>query len=179
MASLTRSGLATTRQLHVESTRDRSLLLSFLDQDRLFAAYAIADMDDAEFPRTRWGIAIEEGRPIAVVMEYRGISPQHLFVMGDREGIAGILRDVIHTKVAYLATKPENVPALTERYRVDPPSDMVRMVVDRATFRPVLGDAVRLDVGDTRHLNRLYELMWIYYNLFQPVMHMVAHLYRN
>ena len=91
-------------------------------------------------------------------MEYRGISPQHLFVMGDREGVAGILRDVISPKVAYLATKPETVPALSERYRVDPPTDMVRMVVDRDTFRPVLGDAVRLDVGDTRHLNRLYEL---------------------
>jgi ribosomal protein S18 acetylase RimI-like enzyme len=158
MASLTRSGLATTRQLHIASTRDRSLLLSILEQDRLFAAYAIADMDDAEFPRTRWGVAMEAGQPVAVAMEYRGISPQHLFVMGDREGIAGILREVIHTRVAYLATKPENVPALTERYRVDPPSDMIRMVVDRATFRPVLGDAVRLDVGDTRHLNRLYEL---------------------
>ena len=39
---------------------------------------------------------------------------------------------------------------MTERYRVDPPTDMVRMVVDRASFRPVLGDAVRLDVGETR-----------------------------
>ena len=40
-------------------------------------------------------------------MEYRGISPQPLFVMGDPEGIGGILRDVIRTRVAYLATKPE------------------------------------------------------------------------
>lgn len=158
MASVTRSGLAGTRRLEVQSTRDRSLLLAILEQDRLFAAYAIADMDDAEFPRTRWGIALEADRPVAVAMEYRGISPQHLFVMGDREGVAGILRDVIRTKVAYLATKPETAPALTERYRVDPPTDMVRMVVDRDTFRPVIGEAVRLDVGDTKHLNRLYEL---------------------
>src|SRR4029078_8862571 len=35
---------------------------------------------------------------------------------------------------------------------------MLRMSVDRSTFRPVLGDAVRLDAADTRHLNRLYEL---------------------
>jgi predicted GNAT family acetyltransferase len=95
---------------------------------------------------------------VAVVMEYRGISPQHLFVMGDPEGIGGILRDIIRTRLAYLATQRDSVAALTERYRVDPPTDMVRMVVDRASFRPVLGDAVRLDVGDTQHLNRLYEL---------------------
>lgn len=149
---------AATRRLEIRSTRDRDLLLGVLEADRLFAAYAIADMDDAEFPRTRWGVALEDGRPVSVVLEYRGISPQHLFVMGDPAGIAGILRDVIRTRVAYLATRADSVPALTERYRVDPPTDMVRMVVDRGTFRPVVGDAVRLDVGDTRHLNRLYEL---------------------
>jgi ribosomal protein S18 acetylase RimI-like enzyme len=158
MASLTRSGLATSPALEIQATRDRTLLLSILERDRLFAAYAIADMDDAEFPRTRWGVALQDGQPVAVVMEYRGISPQHLFVMGDSEGIAGILRDVIRTRVAYLAAKPESVPALSEQYRVDPATEMVRMVVDRATFKPVIGEAVRLDVGDTRHLNRLYEL---------------------
>jgi ribosomal protein S18 acetylase RimI-like enzyme len=158
MASLTRSSLAATRHLEIRDTRDRDLLLSFMEQDRLFAAYAIADMDDVEFPRTRWGVAIEEGRPVAVVMEYRGISPQHLFLMGDPEGIRGILRDVIRTRAAFLATKPESVSALNERYDSEPPTDMVRMVVDRASFRPLLGEAVRLDVGDTRHLNRLYEL---------------------
>jgi ribosomal protein S18 acetylase RimI-like enzyme len=35
---------------------------------------------------------------------------------------------------------------------------MVRMWVDRTTFHPVIGEAVRLDAGDARHLNRLYEL---------------------
>ncbi len=129
-----------------------------MERDRLFAAYAIADMDDAEFARTRWGIAMDGETPVALAMEYRGISPQHLFVMGDGDGLRGILRDVIRPRAAYTATKPEGVPALTERYRSEPPTDMIRMVVDRATFRPVVGEAVRLDVGDTRHLNRLYEL---------------------
>ncbi len=64
----------------------------------------------------------------------------------------------IRTRIAYLAAKPEVVPAVREHYRVEAAAPMVRMVVDRATFRPVLGDAVRLDQGDTRHLNRLYEL---------------------
>ena len=132
MTSLTRSDLSATRRLEIHATRDREALLAFLEQDRLFAAYAIADMDDAEFPRTRWGMATEADRPVAVVMEYRGISPQHLFVMGDPEGIGGILRDIIRTRLAYLATLRDSVAALTERYRVDPPTDMVRMVVDRA-----------------------------------------------
>lgn len=158
MATVTRSGIAGTRRLDVHGTRDRDLLLAFMQRDRLYAAYAIADMDDAEFARTKWGMAFEGGTPIAVVMEYRGISPQPLFVMGDPDGVSAILRDVIRTRIAYLASKPDIVPAVAEHYRVDAPGEMVRMSVDRAGFRPVLGDAVRLDAADTRHLNRLYEL---------------------
>jgi len=158
MASVTRDGIAAERHLEVRSTRDRGMLHEFLDRDRFFAAYAIADTDDSEFERTRWGIAFDDRAPVAVVMEYRGISPQPLFVMGDPAGVSAILRDVIRTRIAFLAAKPEVVPAVRDHYRVEAPAPMVRMAVDRATFRPVLGDTVRLDQGDTQHLNRLYQL---------------------
>lgn len=158
MATVTRTGVAERPHLEVRSTRDRELLHAFLNRDRLFAAYAIADTDDLEFGRTRWGVAFDDGEPVAVVMEYRGISPQPLFVMGDPDGVSAILRDVIRTRIAYLAAKAEVVPAVRDHYRVEPAAEMVRMCVDRASFTPVLGDAVRLDQGDTRHLNRLYEL---------------------
>lgn len=158
MASVTRTGEAPERRLEVRGTRDRELLQRFLNHDRLFAAYAIADTDDTEFARTRWGVAFEDGEPVSVVLEYRGISPQPLFVMGDPDGVASILRDVIRTRVAYLAAKPDLVPAVRRHYRLDIGAEMVRMSVNRASFRPVLGDAVRLDQGDTRHLNRLYGL---------------------
>jgi RimJ/RimL family protein N-acetyltransferase len=78
--------------------------------------------------------------------------------MGDPDGVEAVLRDVIRTRVAYLAAKSELVPAVEVHYRVDAAAGMVRMHVDRETFRPGLGDAVRLDAGDTRHLTRLYEL---------------------
>lgn len=158
MATITRSGLAGERLFDVRSTRDRELLHRFLVRDKIFAAYAIADMDDSEFDRTRWGMAFEDDEPIALVMEYRGISPQPLFVMGDPDGVAGILRDVIRTRIAYLAAKPEVVPGVREHYQVEAPAPMVRMSVDAASFIPVVGDAVRLDQGDTGHLNRLYDL---------------------
>ena len=52
MTSLARPGLADRRRLEARATRDRDLLLEFLGRDRIFAAYAIADMDDLEFART-------------------------------------------------------------------------------------------------------------------------------
>lgn len=158
MASVTRNGVAAERHLEVRSTRDRQMLREFLGQDRLFAAYAIADTDDSEFARTRWGIAFDDRAPVAVVLEYRGISPQPLFAMGEPAGVSAILRDVIRTRLAFLGSKPEVVPAVREHYRVEAAAPMVRMVVERDTFRPVVGEAVPLDQGDTVHLNRLYQL---------------------
>jgi ribosomal protein S18 acetylase RimI-like enzyme len=158
MASVTRSGVAQDRELDVRSTRDRDLLHRFLSRDRIYAGYAIADTDDREFGRTRWGVASEDGEPVAVVLEYRGISPQPLFVMGDPDGIGAILKRTIRTRAAYLAAKPDAIPAVREHYRVDSAAPMVRMATDRATFRPLVGEAVRLDQGDTEHLNRLYQL---------------------
>src|SRR5207244_1110433 len=62
---------------------DRPLLREFLEGDRLFAAYAICDLEDREFGKTRWGAAWAGDSLIAVVLEYAGFSPQPLFVMGE------------------------------------------------------------------------------------------------
>ncbi len=101
MATVTRDGVAGTRRLVARGTRDRELLRRFLERDRLFAAYALADTDDAEWERTRWGAAFDGEEPVAVVMEYRGVSPQPLFVMGDPAGVSAILRDTVRTRIAY------------------------------------------------------------------------------
>ena len=39
------------------ATTDRALLRAFLERDRLYAAYAICDLEEREFARTRWGVA--------------------------------------------------------------------------------------------------------------------------
>jgi ribosomal protein S18 acetylase RimI-like enzyme len=174
MASVTHDGVAAGRRLEVRSTRDRRLLRDFLGQDRIFAAYAIADTDETEFGRTRFGIAFDGTQPVAVVMEYRGVSPQPVFAMGEPAGISAIMRDVIRPRVTYLGAKQEAFRGVRDHYRLDAPAPMVRMVTDRATFRPVVGDAVRLDQGDTGHLNRLYQLG---FNAYLPDQAVAAGLY--
>ncbi len=147
-----------TRGITARATTDRGLLRAFLERDRLFAAYALCDLDVREFARTRWGIALANDEPIAVVLEYAGFSPQPVFAMGENPGIAAVLRDVIRTRTAYAAVLPANVPALEAHYRVEPGPQMVRMWVDRASFRPFPADVARLlpvEIGD---LNRLYQL---------------------
>jgi RimJ/RimL family protein N-acetyltransferase len=151
---------ATARSVVIEvrETSDRTLLRAFLDRDRLFAAYAICDLDEREFGKTRWGIALVGDEPVAVALEYSGPTPQPLFVMGRPDGISAILRAVIRPRVAYCAALPESLPAVGALYRIEPGPPMVRMAVDRAHFRPYRADVQRLTPLDSGHLNRLYQV---------------------
>jgi ribosomal protein S18 acetylase RimI-like enzyme len=146
------------RGLVVRPSTDRGLLRDFLERDRIYAAYALCDLDDREFGRTRWGVAFAGSDPGAVVLQYAGLAPQPVFVMGENAGIAAILRELIRPRAAYLAARTEHLSAVASIYRVEPGPPMVRMWVDRTTFRPYPAEVARLlpvEVGD---LNRLYQL---------------------
>ena len=139
-------------------TTDRALLHGFLAHDRLYAAYAICDLEEREFGRTRWGVAYDGDDLVAVGLEYLGPTPQPLFVMGSTDGIAAVLRDVIRPRAAYIAATREMLPAVEQVYRVDPGPLMVRMWVDRARFRPYPATVQRLLPVEIGELNRLYQL---------------------
>jgi ribosomal protein S18 acetylase RimI-like enzyme len=142
----------------VAETSDRGLLREFLERDRLFAAYALCDLDDREFMRTRWGLATVNSKPIAVVLQYAGYSPQPVFVLGENAGIAAILDSIIRPRTAYVAARTEHLSAIASNYKVDDGPAMVRMWVDREHFRPVTGDVRRMLPVEIGELNRLYQL---------------------
>lgn len=137
---------------------DRRLLRGFLERDRLLAAYAICDLDEREFPRTRWAVATSGDDVIAAGVEYSGVTPQPLFVMGRTDGITAIVRDVLRPRVAYIAAMPDAIDAISGLYRVDPGPPMIRMWVDRARFRPTPAPVERLLPVQVTELNRLYQL---------------------
>jgi ribosomal protein S18 acetylase RimI-like enzyme len=146
-------------RLVAETTTDRELIRAFLERDRLFAAYALADLEDREAARTRWGIARSGDEVVSLVLEYGGPSPQPLFISGRDDGVQAILREVIKPSIAYVACLPASVRAVESRYRLEAGPQMVRMWVDRATFRPAFDPGVEpLTAGDAGELNRLYRL---------------------
>ena len=146
------------RTMVVQETADRAMLRAFLGTDRLYSAYALCDLDDREFLRTRWGVALVGGEPVAVVLQYAGYSPQPIFVMGDNAGIAAILADVIKPRTAYVAARAEHLDAIAANYRVEPGPAMLRMWVAAAHFRPFPADVERLLPVEIGELNRLYQL---------------------
>jgi ribosomal protein S18 acetylase RimI-like enzyme len=139
-------------------TTDRDALRAFLRQDRLYAAYALCDLEEQEFARTRWGAAYDRNDIVAVGLEYTGPTPQPLFVMGSTDGIGAVLRDVIKPRAAYIAARVDMLPAIETQYRIDPGPEMVRMWVDRTHFRPYPATVQRLLPVDIGELNRLYQL---------------------
>ena len=157
MASVAVTGRR-ARGLTVRAVTDRGVLRDFLEKDRLLAAYALCDLEDREFAKTRWGGAFDGDRLVALALEYSGLTPQPLFVMGRPDGIEAILHDIVRPRAAYVAALPETLAAVETAYRMDPGPPMVRMWVDRARFRPYPAEVRRLlpiDIGD---LNRLYQL---------------------
>ncbi len=146
-------------RLVAEATADRDLIRGFLHRDRIFAAYALADLEDRDPARSRWGVARVDGEVVSLVLEYGGPSPQPLFVAGRDDGIEAILRDVIKPSIAYVACLPASQRAVESRYRLEAGPQMVRMWVDRSTFRPAVDPGVeRLSPADAGELNRLYRL---------------------
>jgi len=153
--TLDRAGTA----LVVQTTTDRALLRAFLDRDPIFAAYALADLEDREASRSRWGIARIGDEVVSLVLEYGGPSPQPLFIAGRDDGVEAILRDVIKPSIAYVACLPASLRAVESRYRLEPGPQMVRMWVDRSTFRPAVDQGIEtLSPADAGELNRLYRL---------------------
>ena len=158
MASVAIPGRRTRGALTVRTFQDRAIIRDFLENDRLFAAYALCDLEDREFARTRWGAAFDGDEMVSIVLEYSGMTPQPMFVMGRDDGIEAILSDVIRPRAAYVAALTESLPAVQTQYRVDSGPPMVRMWVDRARFRPYPADVRRLLPIEIGELNRLYQL---------------------
>jgi ribosomal protein S18 acetylase RimI-like enzyme len=155
VTAIARDGM---RSLVVAESKDRDALRAFLERDRILAAYALCDLDDREFSRTRWGVATRDGVTAGLVLEYGGLSPQPLFVLGENDAISAVLGRVVRPRVAYVAALPANLPAVEAHYRVDPGPPMVRMWVDRTTFQPAPADVSRLFPAEVGDLNKLYQL---------------------
>jgi len=151
--------VAISTRTRARAVSDRGEIASFLRADRLYAAYALGDLDGPNRKRVAWAMAYDEaGRPTALAMHHEGLVPQPLFLMGAPDGCRSILEHVLKPRDAYLQGSELHEAAVRDLYELDPPIQMLRMVVDTDTFRPFAGPAERLTALDIDDLNRLYQL---------------------
>jgi len=146
-------------RLRARAVGDRAEIAAFLRTDRLYAAYALGDVDGPNRSRIAWAMAHDDlGRPSALAMHHEGLVPQPLFLMGDPDGCRAILDGVLRPRDAYFQASEQHQEAIAEHYELEARTAMLRMVVDDRTFRSFAGPAVRLTAPDVDDLNRLYQL---------------------
>ncbi len=151
--------VAATSRSRARSVGDRDEIAAYLRRDRLYAAYALGDLDGPNRARVAWAMAYDEaGRATALVMHHEGLVPQPLFLMGDPEGCRTILESVLKPRDAYLQATERHQATIAELYELDTPVAMLRMVVNRDSFTPFAGPAQRLTALDIDDLNQLYQL---------------------
>ena len=136
---------------------DKAEILALLESDRLYAAYAIGDLEPRMFAQTTWVGAEEAGRTQALALQFRGLQPPALFLMGDARGLRAILGDALRPERVYLTCRAEHLPVTRDFYAWSKTSPMWRMVLSPRRFRPVQGNCTRLAPDRAPQLTELFE----------------------
>jgi GNAT superfamily N-acetyltransferase len=132
-------------------------IYDFLKKDRLYAAYAICDLEPALFRQCEWYASSTNGQLTTLCLLFSGLPPDRVFLMGSAEGLAPILRGVLKTTRAFLACRPHHLDAVSRHYSLRRVEVMHRMVLRPEAFECVDGPVERLGPGHARHLQDLYR----------------------
>ena len=135
---------------------DKSQILSYLETDRLYAAYAIGDLDPVMFGQSTWAAAEQAGRLQALALLFCGLDPPALFLMGHTGGVRAILEHARYPERVFLTCRPAHLAVTRDFYVWDKTIPMWRMVLQPARFRPVKVDCVRLTPAHSDQLTELY-----------------------
>jgi len=161
----------------VRELRDRSEIFARLRQDRVYAAYAIGDLEPNLCAQCRWwlaekvaGVGAEPTRRRersfafdrqngwAVALLFGGLDPPALFCMGEPAGVAAALDWASLPSCVYLTARPEHWREIEKRYHLRFANPMWRMTLDAASFSPAEDSSVvRLRPSDAGRLQELYD----------------------
>lgn len=150
-------GLKSAAGWFVGETRDRDAILRLLQPDRVFAAYAIGDLEPSLFDQCQWVVAEHESGSAALALLFKGFEPPALLTFGDPQGIALILSAAIRPAAAYAVFAEWHRPSLEAHYALEGTKRMLRMVWSESAPLPRSSPLVFRVGGD-----RLAELQSLY-----------------
>lgn len=135
--------------------RDRAAIRALLATDRRWSVYALGDLAPGLFEQCIWLQSATE--PPALALIFHGFRIPVLFALGPAAAIATLLDEIAVEPSLYLHVRPEIVPVLQTRYRIQHPKPMWRMVLELPKFHPAPTTGVnRLGAADLPALNQLY-----------------------
>lgn len=127
-----------------------------LSPHRVYAAYALGQLQPGLFARSEWWAA-RSAHGQALLLHSRGGLGSALFTLGDVDSVEALLRLHPGPRHTFLTCQVQHLATVLRHYHVSERQSMSRMLVDRASFRPATGEARRLHGGAVRQINRLYR----------------------
>jgi RimJ/RimL family protein N-acetyltransferase len=138
---------------------DKNRIQAFLETDRLYAAYALGDLEPELYAQCAWAGAERDGQLRALGLQFRGFTPPAFFLMGDKDGLRTVLESALHPGRAYLTCREEHVPAVSEYYSWEnEPDAMWRMVLKQKRFLPPARVCFRLEAVHIEQIRNLVAL---------------------
>jgi len=141
--------------LSIKQLESKAEIYAFLSEDRLYAAYAIGDLEPALFRHCDWHASTRNGKLTALCLCFKGLVPDRVFLMGASEDLAPLLHESLKAQTGYFACLPEQTSVLREFYSLTRTEVMLRMVLDPQEFAPCDGPVHRLGA---RHVHQLQDL---------------------
>ena len=124
---------------------DKSVIRAYLNTDREWSLYALADLDDGMFEDCDWW---SSGDNLALV--FRALEIRPILVLGDPRKLLPYLPE----RSGYLNLKPEQFDGAQDFYAYRERHQMNRMIVDE--FTPHAGEAEPLTRHDRKAIEELY-----------------------
>jgi GNAT superfamily N-acetyltransferase len=136
---------------------DPDAIRAHLEADRVWSAYALGDLAPGFFERSEWHYL--PGPPPALLLLYRAFETPVLFASGPAAHFDRLLDEIAAEQSLYLSIRPDVLPLIQARYRVEPPAgvQMWRMVLNAGRFVPASSAGVeRLSLADLPALEALF-----------------------
>jgi RimJ/RimL family protein N-acetyltransferase len=140
----------------VRQARDRDELRRILLPHRAYGAYALGQLQLRLFPRTEWWLA-RGAQGQALLLHSRGGLGNALFSLGTVDALEALLRLHPGPRHTFLTCQLHHLETVLRYFELSERQSMLRMLVDRETFRAAAGPVTRLTGDRVRQINRLYR----------------------
>jgi ribosomal protein S18 acetylase RimI-like enzyme len=162
-----------TRDWQVRELKERDTIRCYLNSDRLYAAYALGDLEPSLYAQCRWWLAeptlAATDEAWALVLHFAGLAPHAVVCLGKPDGVGLLLAQTPLPDVIYLICREEHLQPARRSLSLPTPHQMARMVLDSDRFRPApSGNAVHLTLEDLDALRGLYALDPDFAKAFAP-----------
>lgn len=145
-----------SQEIAVQKEDNKKKILAFLEKDRLWAGYAICDLEPKQFPLCEWYAAYSDRRIISLCLYFKGFETPAQITFGNDLGINQILGNIGVPKRVHAHFLPSHKRVLSKHYRFDKLQLMKRMAITKEFFTPVTGSASKLTKNNLSELEAFY-----------------------